>query len=238
MKLIGAGLPRTGTLTQKVALEALGFGPCYHMVNVLANLELVGQWRAALDGNADWDQIFGGFQATVDWPGGFFYRELLERYPDAKVLLSVRDPGAWEHSMRQTVWAVYYGDQLMTHLSNAYAKLDQPWNDYLGLMTDMLWRGRGTLAQNHSERDGMIASMERHSEEVRRTVPAEQLLEWDVCEGWEPLCEFLKVDVPATPLPRLNDSQTFRDRVNEKAVQTINAWWATQQSNGAGPPAN
>src|SRR5205807_741551 len=96
MKVIGAGLPRTATLTQKVALEMLGQGPCYHMVNVLADLDLVPLWRAAYDGNADWDRIFDGFESTVDWPGGFFYRELMDRYPEAKVLLSVRDPEAWE----------------------------------------------------------------------------------------------------------------------------------------------
>ena len=98
MKLIGAGLPRTGTLSQEVALDMLGYGPCYHMVNVLADLELVSQWSDALDGNGDWTQIFDGFQSTVDWPGGFFYRELIEVYPEAKVLLSVRDPDAWERS--------------------------------------------------------------------------------------------------------------------------------------------
>src|SRR5438067_6231148 len=103
MKVIGAGLPRTATLTQKVALEMLGVGPCYHMVNVLSDLTLADDWRDALEGRADWDKLLGGFESTVDWPGGFFYRELLDAYPDAKVLLSVRDPAAWEHSMRDTV---------------------------------------------------------------------------------------------------------------------------------------
>ena len=106
MKVIGVGLPRTGTLTQKVALEMLGYGPCYHMVNVLQNLELVQLWHDALEGNADWDKIFAGNESTVDWPGGFFWKELMAYYPDAKVVLSVRDPDKWERSMRDTVWAV------------------------------------------------------------------------------------------------------------------------------------
>src|SRR4030088_835130 len=110
MKLIGAGLPRTATLTQKVALEMLGIGPCYHMVNVLGDLDLVPLWQDALEGRPDWERIFEGHQSTVDWPGGFFYRELIEAYPDAKVLLSVRDPEAWERSMRDTVWGVVWGD--------------------------------------------------------------------------------------------------------------------------------
>src|SRR5436853_7037668 len=102
MKLIGAGLPRTGTLSQKVALEMLGLGPCYHMVNVLGDLDQAEGWRRALEGQGPWDEIFDGFQSTVDWPGSFFYKELVEAYPDAKVLLSVRDPEAWTRSMRDT----------------------------------------------------------------------------------------------------------------------------------------
>src|SRR5271167_2229314 len=83
MKLIGAGMPRTGTLTQKMALEMLGLGPCYHMVDVLADLDQAALWERALDGDGPWEEIFSGFQSTVDWPGGFFYRELIDVYPEA-----------------------------------------------------------------------------------------------------------------------------------------------------------
>src|ERR1700730_11299699 len=106
MKLIGAGLPRTGTLSQKVALEILGVGPCYHMVNVLGDLDIAMLWRRALDGEADWPEIFDGFESTVDWPGSFFYGELTDVYPDAKVLLSLRDADSWAQSMRDTIWGV------------------------------------------------------------------------------------------------------------------------------------
>src|SRR5579864_6711512 len=101
MRLIGAGLPRTGTLSQKAALEMLGIGPCYHMVTVLRDLDQTRVWRRALDGQARWGEIFNGCQATVDWPGSFFYRELVDAFPDAKVLLSIRDAEAWEGSMRE-----------------------------------------------------------------------------------------------------------------------------------------
>src|ERR1700747_3183935 len=69
MKLIGAGMPRTGTLTQKMALEMLGLGPCYHMVDVLADLEQAKLWERALDGEAPWDEVFADYQSTVDWRG-------------------------------------------------------------------------------------------------------------------------------------------------------------------------
>ena len=100
MHLIGAGLPRTGTLTQKLALELLGLGPCYHWVDVIANLDRVAQWERALDGEAPWAEIFDGCHSTVDWPGGFFYAELAEAYPQAKVLLSVREAERWERYLR------------------------------------------------------------------------------------------------------------------------------------------
>jgi hypothetical protein len=237
MKLIGAGLPRTGTLTQKVALEMVGIGPCYHMVDVLGNLELVGQWRDALDGKPDWDQIFDGFESTVDWPGGFFYRELLDIYPDAKVLLSVRDPELWERSMRATVWGVYHGDSLIAHLSRAAAKVDPRWERYLELMTDLLWDSRGTLADCHHDPDGMIAAMHKHSDEVRRTVPPERLLVWDLTDGWEPLCEFLQVAVPDAPLPYLNDGRTFQDRMVEMALAMIGDWRQREQAAAGRPPS-
>src|ERR1700744_5080926 len=109
MKLIGAGLPRTGTLSQKIALEMLGLAPCYHMVNVLTDLDETPRWRQVLDGDLSPTEIFEGFEATVDWPGSFFYRELIERYPDAKVLLSVRSGESWTRSMRETIWGVMDG---------------------------------------------------------------------------------------------------------------------------------
>jgi hypothetical protein len=229
MKVIGAGLPRTGTLTQKVALEMLGFGPCYHMVNVLGDLTKVPEWTEALAGRGDWATIFAGFQSTVDWPGGFFYEELMEVYPDAKVLLSVRDPESWERSMRDTVWGCYYGDSLVCHLSLATGKVDQPWRSYLELMTGLLWEDRGTLT-GHETAAGMIASMERHTAEVKRTVPPERLLVWDAKDGWEPLCEFLKVEVPQGPLPHLNDSRTFKDRVIDMALEKLGVWWDAEQA--------
>ena len=101
MKLIGAGLPRTATLSQKIALELLGVGPCYHMVDVLGDLARAREWSDALDGNPRWDEIFAGYDSTVDWSGSYYYRELREAYPDAKLLLSVRSPESWARSMTE-----------------------------------------------------------------------------------------------------------------------------------------
>ncbi len=226
MRVIGAGLPRTGTLTQKVALEMLGLGPCYHWVDVLADLNRVAQWQRAMDGDGPWEEIFdlAGFHSTVDWPGGCFYKELMERYPEAKVLLSVRDPHAWERSFRETIWNMGHGESVLRLLSSARAHVDPQWRDYLALVERMFWGPQGTFAAGHSQPEQLIAEFERHNAEVRATVPAERLLVWQVREGWEPLCEFLEVPVPAEPLPHVNDRETFLGRVADGAIATVAAW--------------
>jgi Sulfotransferase domain len=226
MRVIGAGLPRTGTLTQKVALEMLGLGPCYHWVDVLADLNRVAQWQRAMDGDEPWEEIFdfAGFHSTVDWPGGYFYKELLERYPEAKVLLSVRDPHAWERSFRETIWNMGHGESLLRLLSSARAQVDPQWRDYLALVERMFWGPQGTFAAGHAQPEQLIAELERHNADVRASVPAERLLVWEVREGWEPLCEFLEVPAPAEPLPHVNDRETFLGRVADGAIATVAAW--------------
>jgi Sulfotransferase domain len=224
MKLIGAGLPRTGTLSQKVALEMLGLEPCYHMVNVLGNLDLAADWRRALDGDADWDSIFGGAQATVDWPGSFFYRELMEAYPDAKVLLSVREGDAWAKSMRQTIWGLFYDEVLMQYMSTARTLIDPQWDSYISMMKEM-WEKSGLLNDGeNTTAEWMAGAMDRYNEEVKQTVPADRLLVWTASDGWEPICEFLGVAVPDTPFPRLNDGKMFAGRIIDGALLALNAW--------------
>jgi hypothetical protein len=226
MKLLGAGLPRTGTLSQKVALEMLGLGPCYHMVNVLADLDEAAVWRRALEGEAPWPEVFDGFQATVDWPGSFFYRELIEAYPDAKVLLSVRDADGWERSMRETIWGLFYGDSLVCDLSCARSRIDARWRSYVEMMVGM-WRQSGLIdAGADTTSESMRRAMERFNQEVQASVPAGRLLVWSVGDGWEPLCEFLELPVPDTPFPHLNDSREFAGRVIDGALLALGEWRA------------
>jgi hypothetical protein len=220
MKLIGAGLPRTGTLSQKIALEMLGFAPCYHMVNVLTDLDQTERWRQALEGDLSPAEIFEGFEATVDWPGSFFYRELLDLYPDAKVLLSVRSGESWARSMRDTIWGVIYGNILIRHLSDARRLVDPPWDDYIGLMSEM-WRRSGLMRDANTSAEEMAVAMERFNLEVQDAVPAERLLVWSPGDGWEPLCEYLGVSVPEADFPRVNDSAQFGDRIIDGAIEAI-----------------
>ncbi len=228
MKLIGAGLPRTGTLSQKVALEMLGLAPCYHMVNVLADLDEAQQWRRALDGEGPWDEVFDGFQATVDWPGSFFYKELIEVYPDAKVFLSIRDAEGWERSMRDTIWGIFYGDTLIRDLSFARTRVDPKWHGYIEMMIGM-WQQSGLIDNGaDTTSESMRAAMERFNTEVQETVPADRLLVWSAGDGWEPLCEFLGVPVPDTPFPHLNDSKEFGERIVDGALLALQEWRARE----------
>ena len=228
VELIGAGLPRTGTLTQKAALEILGLGPCFHWVDVLADLEgQVPLWDGALDGTVDPATIIKDFRSTVDWPGGYFYRELAEAYPEAKVLLSVRNPERWEPSFRETIVDMCYGESLIRLVASARAHVDPKWQRYLQFVNRMFWSEQGTFPAGHSPQD-LIQGFEAHNEEVKRVIPADRLLVWDVTEGWEPLCEFLGVPVPAEPLPHANDRSTFLRRVIDGGITTLESWRAQQ----------
>lgn len=230
MKVIGAGMPRTGTLTQKMALEMLGLGPCYHMVDVLADLEQAAKWERALDGDPRWPDTFAGFNSTVDWPGGYFYRELAAFYPEAKVVLSVREPDAWERSMRQTVWSVRHGESLIRLLSSAQACVNPQWAGFLNMIDRLLWEGHGTFADGRDTPELMIEAMQRHTEAVKEAIPTERLLVWSVTEGWDPLCEFLEVPVPDVPFPHINDRREFLDRIIDGSLATLTEWRAGEAS--------
>lgn len=219
MKLIGAGLPRTATMSQKLALEMLGL-PCYHMNTVLADLDLVASWRQVLDGDRPLQSMFEGFDATVDWPGSYYYKELIETYPDAKVLLSVRSGESWAQSMHNTIWGLFYDDSLMRHLSDARATVDPRWRAFREMMKEMWRRGR-LLNGPETTLEFMAAAADRYNAEVKAAVPADRLLVWSPSDGWEPLCELLEVPVPEVPFPRANDTAFFAQRLSQSALQVI-----------------
>ena len=231
MKVIGAGLPRTATSTQMIALEMLGFGPCYHMRNVLADMEgELPKWEAAMAGDADWEAIFGDARSTCDWPSAAFAKELSEYYPDAKVVLTVRDPQGWVKSMRETVWAIYYGDSVMHHLCDARYLIDPLWKRFIDLMIPMIWEGDAALAGDTQSDEGFAALFHRHTDRIRADIPAERLLVWDPRDGWEPLCAFLDVDVPDEPLPRVNDTSAFKEGILGGAIAAVNEWWDQREA--------
>ena len=225
MKLIGAGLPRTATTTQMIAVEMLGL-PCYHMRDMMGDLsKSVPQWRQAFEGQGQWDEIFEGKESIVDWPGSYHWRELIDVYPDAKVLLSVRSAESWVNSMNNTIAAIWFGDNLMHHLAQAQYQIDPNYAAWLDLLHDM-WTKADIMVPSNGDRDEMAAGFERWNQEVIDTVPSERLLVWHPKDGWEPLCEFLDLDVPSEPLPHVNDVDTFQKAlIMGPAITAINEWW-------------
>ena len=197
--LIGAGFGRTGTTSLKQALERLGLGPCYHMQTAMTRPGHARFWIRARGGGLtaeDYRRFFAGYRSTVDWPACEFYCELMAAYPQAKVLLNLRDADAWYDSTRATLFAVK--DALPGWFPQSVLRMQDAviWDGWMG--------GRFT------DRAAALAVYDAHIREVRRAVPAERLLEYRVEQGWPPLCEFLGVPVPdGVPFPRVNDRRDF-----------------------------
>ncbi len=199
LQIIGAGFGRTGTNSLKLALEHLGFGPCHHMFEVRDNPELLPDWEAAADGRlVDWHEVFRGYRSQVDWPGARYWRQLVDAFPDAKVILSVREPNGWFDSVQATIHP--FIEARGTHDTA-----------HLNAIAEMAYRTvvRPIFNDRLSDRDHAIRVFEQHTEEVRSSVPAERLLVFDVGEGWEPLCAFLDATVPDLAFPKTNSSREF-----------------------------
>jgi hypothetical protein len=209
MKIIGAGFARTGTLSLKTALDRLGYGPCYHMFELIAHQERLPQWEAAANGDpVDWDEVFNGYQSTVDWPGCYFWRQLCCVYPQAKVILTIREPDSWFDSHAALFRAMRARSAADWKAASLF--------ELGGLIKKILIHG--TFADRLNDRDFCVDLYNRHNEEVRRALPAERLLVFDVREGWAPLCAFLGVDVPDEPFPHLNDRGTVAENVRDVLV--------------------
>ena len=208
LKVIGAGFGRTGTTSLKLALEQLGFDKCYHMREGMKKHKAKVWYEISQGKPVDWDKIFKGYQATVDWPACMFYKELMEQYPDAKVLLTVRDPDKWYDSALNTI---YYGNK-MPYWASFYINPMK----YTPLMTDhIIWDG--TFDGKFTDREHTINVFKKHIEEVKSYVPPEKLLVYEVKQGWEPLCRFLNVPIPeGKPFPLLNDKVHWHKRITRR----------------------
>jgi hypothetical protein len=201
LRVVGAGLGRTGTLSLKLALAQLLDAPCYHMVEVMRRASDVSMWHAAARGETvDWEQLFSGYAASVDWPAAAHWRAVTRAYPDALVLLSSRPADAWWRSADLTIFRELRAAP-PTHPPEAVA--------WRAMIDDML---ATTFGASVSDREGSIAAFERHNDAVRSEIPAERLLEWTPGDGWEPLCHALGVPVPADPFPHVNTSAEWERR--------------------------
>lgn len=226
MKVIGAGLPRSATSTQAVVFEQLGFGPCNHMRNMLMDLEgTLPLWNEALAGRPDWERIFGDAQSCADWPAAYFWRELMDYYPDSKIVLTEREGQSWVRSMRETVWAMYFGDSVIRHVCGARRQVDELWDGFQDLMTRMCWDDGAPMAGNTFDDDAFAEVMRAYNERVKATVPADRLLVWWPTDGWAPLCEFLEVPTPEGEVPHINDMPAFKEGIIGGGLSVLNDWW-------------
>lgn len=198
LEIIGPGFGRTGTNSLKVALEHLGFGPAHHMFEVRDNPEQLPAWQAlAAGGSADWDAVFRGYRSQVDWPGARYWRELAAYYPDARVILTVRDADDWFDSVEATIAKFLAGR----------GTYDAHLNGVASMAYELI--AAGVFDGRMSDRSHATALFNAHISEVQATIPASRLLTFDVRQGWEPLCAFLDCPVPKISFPRLNSSKQF-----------------------------
>lgn len=201
LQVIGAGPGRTATFSTKFALEHLGFGPCYHMAEVFRGARSnIALWQDVADGRPDWPAIFAGYHSTTDFPASIYWRELAEFYPEAKVLLTVRDPDSWFDSVSETIMA----PRMLASLEGSA----------------LLRMFEGTYLRPFGEKVGDRAFMTdwyaRHNQTVIDTIAADRLLVFHPKEGWEPLCRFLGVPVPAEPFPRVNSRDELGGKSDEQ----------------------
>jgi hypothetical protein len=201
LKVIGAGLGRTATFSLKFALEHLGCGPCHHMSEVFAaGRRQVPLWLDVVAGRPNWDAIYDGFQSTTDYPGCTYWRELAAHYPEAKVVLTVRDPGSWFESVSETIFSEGMQGSLKGSPVGAMMQ---------GVVFD-------PFDGDIRDRAFMTDWFRRRNQEVIDTLPPERLLVFSPKEGWEPLCAFLGVPVPDIPFPRINSRDELTERSDEQ----------------------
>ncbi len=196
--VVGAGVGRTGTHSLKVALEQLLGGPCHHMVEILGDPTQIPAWTDAIQGRpVDWPAMLAKYRTIVDWPGAAFWPELSAAFPDALVLLSVRDPESWYKSASNTIFLAF------EHMPPEIA----PW---MNEVREMMGR---RFSNHFDDPTAMMDAFVRHNDAVRAGVPAARLLEWTAGDGWEPICERLGLPVPVEPFPVTNTTGEFREMI-------------------------
>lgn len=200
LKIVGAGFGRTGTLSLKVALEHLGLGPCHHMNEVRRNPSQLATWeRAVATGSADWHEAFAGYTAQVDWPGAAYWSDIHCAFPDAKVILTVRDPMSWYESIQATI--------VRSVTVGRTEGIDAETRAFCEMVYQTTYRR--LFDGRMEDRAYMLEAFDRHVATVQATIPADQLLTLDVRDGWQPLCDFLGVGVPDVAFPARNSTDEY-----------------------------
>lgn len=208
LKVIGLGLGRTGTYSLKTALEELQLGPCHHMERVAQNMAVqLPLWNEALNNPTNFEAVYEGMQSAVDWPTAAFYKELYASYPNAKFILTHRSKESWAESFGSTIY------KLLTDREKA----PPPVQEWLNMVVKVIEKSGFPMGLDF---EGLANRYEAHNKAVRDLIPPKQLLVYQVKEGWEPLCKFLNMEIPAKEFPRTNNREEFWDLVNAATKPT------------------
>jgi len=208
LKVIGFGLGRTGTYSLKTALEQLQLGPCHHMERVAQNMSVqLPLWNKVLNNPTNFEAVYEGMQSAVDWPTAAFYKELYESYPNAKFILTHRSKESWAESYGSTIY------KLLTDRENTPA----PVQEWLNMVVKVIEKSGFSMGLDF---EGLAERYEAHNKAVLDLIPTEQLLVYQVSEGWEPLCKFLEVESPTMEFPRTNNREEFWDIVKAATKPT------------------
>ena len=212
LQVIGAGFGRTGTTSLKAALEQLGFSKCHHMDEVMKSGAQIRFWLALSNGDGVvWDDVFEGFQASCDWPSSQYWEQLHHHYPDAKIILTVRDESRWYESVLKTIYpATFLLPMWLEWLVPPLARLNR-------MIVAIVWDG--VFGGRFEDREHALRIYRDHIARVKATAPSDQLLVFEAKDGWAPLCNFLNVPVPENDYPHLNDAVQIRSMV--VAVRTF-----------------
>lgn len=198
IRIVGAGLYRTGTKSLKAALEILLGRPSYHMAEVFKHPEHIPIWHRAATGEMpEWSDFLSDFDATLDAPAAYFWPEIADAYPEALVLLSVRSAESWWQSASQTVM-------------KTEGLVSPEWD----AMNSAIRGAR--FSTSGLDKDSMIKGYQDHNEQVRSGIDPSRLLEWTIGDGWEPICKALRIPVPDEPFPHTNSTKEWLERAGNR----------------------
>ena len=220
LEVIGAGLGRTGTESLKKALEQLGFSKCYHMFELMKHPENLPEWEKLGRGETpNYDLLFGGYSSCTDFPAAMYYQNLMQKYPGAKVVLTVRDPDSWFDSASKTIFkqppSIFLGLMRIVGVFSKKARsMMAVWSFARSLVHDRFFDG--SIRDRERTKSIFVA----WNQEVHRVVPPDRLLVFDVSEGWTPLCRFLDVPIPDVPFPRSNERGSFRKEMVKRSTRS------------------
>ena len=240
------GLPRTGTHSTFTALEQILPGKCHHMLRAFTGERDASFWPKVGRGEfqeANWKEFINaeGLSASVDFPMSLYWRDLMKMYPNAKVLLTVRDPVKWYQSVRNTIrkGCAFMQESVFAAPLRMIGLLKRkPIGPALYTCTAPTYLGakypQGLFGAIDGGEETAVRFFNDWKEQVMAEVPADRLLVFEVKQGWEPLCKFLGVPQPETPFPHTNDTKSQEDRLQSMKKFCFFLWGVTAAAVGTG----